>query len=235
LLFPKFSQETLLRELQNAYYGSTSPVELKDVKCRLVIPTFHALAGTTHVFRTPHHELLTADSKLDAAHVALATAAAPTYFAAAKVGNLIAESQYFDGGVWANSPTMAAIVETVCYLGVPLDRIDVLSVGTTEEPYSLRKKLRSGVAGWGPLGVINLLMNAQADASIRHARLLTGEPRFLRVNHTASPGTYALDSPKEIEELASLGNREASRPEILGQVRSRFLNGVPVDPWQPSK
>jgi hypothetical protein len=75
-------------------------------------------------------------------------------------------------------------------------------------------------------------MNAQAESSLKHARLLAGEPRFLRVNVTTRPGSYTLDSPGEIEELASLGNREAEKPEILSQVRSRFLNGVLVAPWE---
>lgn len=132
LIRPKFSQEVLLRELEAAFYRGRPPLRLRESKCRLVIPAYHAVAGLSHIFRTPHHPLLTRDADTEAAHAALATAAAPTYFSAAKVGSLIAESNYFDGGVWANCPAMAAIVEAVCYLGVPLGRIDVLSVGTTE-------------------------------------------------------------------------------------------------------
>jgi len=144
---------------------------------------------------------------------------------------MIAESNYFDGGVWANSPAMAAIIEAVCYLGVPLDRIDVLSIGTTEEPFTVRKQARAGLLGWSKK-LIRLLMNAQEESSLKHAQLLAGEPRFIRVNVMTPPGSYCLDSPDEIEELTGLGNREALKPEVLGQVRSRFLNGVLVAPWE---
>ena len=165
--------------------------------------------------------------------MALATAAAPTYFASAKVGTMIAESAYFDGGVWANSPVMAAILEAVCYLGVPLDRIDVLSVGTTSEPFTARRKSNAGIAGWAwKSAIIELLMNVQVESGLKHARLLAGEPRFLRVNVVTPPGAYTLDSPKEIGELASLGNIEGAKPELLGQVGSRFLNGVRVAAWR---
>ena len=75
-------------------------------------------------------------------------------------------------------------------------------------------------------------MNAQAEVSQKHAKLLAGEPRFLRVDVTILPGNYTLDSPAEIEELAALGNREGAKPEVLGQVRSRFLNGVLLAPWK---
>ena len=232
LFQPKYSQEVLLREIETAYYGGNEAIPFKKSLCRLLIPAYHAVAGESHIFRTPHHELLTGDAETQAAHIALATAAAPTFFSAAKVGNMIAESEYFDGGVWANSPAMASIIEAVCYLGVPLDRIDVLSVGTTEEPFTVRKQTLAGILHWN-IKLIRLLMSAQEESSLKHARLLAGEPRFFRVNVMTSPGNYRLDSPNEIEELAALGNRAALKPEVLGQIRSRFLNGVSVNRWQP--
>jgi predicted acylesterase/phospholipase RssA len=231
LFSPKFSQETLLRELVAGYYRGCKPVVLGASKCRLLIPAYHAIAGKSHVFRTPHHSLLTGDADVEAAHAALATAAAPTFFSAAVIGNMISESTYFDGGVWANSPAMAAIVEATCYLNIPLDRIDVLSVGTTEEPFTVHGKRTSGVIRWGRQ-LVRLLMYAQSESSQKHAKLLAGEPRFLRINVMTTPGHYTLDSASEIEELAALGSREAAAPEILGQVKSRFLNGVISTPWE---
>ncbi len=231
LFQPKFSQKILLNELERAYYRGKAPIPLKDSLCRLIIPSFHALAGSSHIFKTPHHSSFKSDALTPAANVALATASAPTYFSAAKVRNEIAESAYFDGGVWANAPVMAAIIEAVCVLGVPLDRIDVLSVGTTEEPFTVGKKTKAGVFKWGTK-LLKLLMCAQEDSCIKQAALLAGSTRFLRVNVVTPPGSYSLDSPKEIEDLASLGNLKALDGEILGQVSSRFLNGIKVAPWE---
>jgi uncharacterized protein len=231
LFRPKFSQEVLLDELEKAYYRGGAAITFAESKCRLLIPAYHAIAGASHVFRTPHNPLLTGDANTPAAYAALATAAAPTYFSAAKVGNMIAESNFFDGGVWANSPAMAAIVEATCFLKVPLDRIDILSVGTTDEPFTVRRQARSGIFGWSTK-LVRLLMSVQGESSLKSAELIAGKPRFLRVNVMTIPGSYRLDSPTEIEELASLGNRQADDPEILAQVRSRFLNGVNVNPWE---
>ncbi len=183
------------------------------------------------MFRTPHHQLLKADGFTNATEVAVATAAAPSYFSSAIVQNMISKASYFDGGVWANCPAMAAIAEAVCYLNVPLERIDVLSIGTTDEPFTFKSMAQAGRAHWG-LTLWKLLMNAQTDSSIKHAQLLVGEPRFLRVNTTTAPGMYELDGAKEIEDLISLGNRKASEPEILNQVKSRFLNGVDTIAWK---
>lgn len=233
VITPKYSQEILLRELRTAFYRGGKPILLKDSCCRLVIPTYHVVAGKSHQLRTPHHHDLTADANIEAAQAALATAAAPTYFAAAKLNNMVVESSYFDGGVWANSPAMVAIIEAVCFLRIPLERIDVLSVGTTEEPFTVRKQTQAGLLRWlWKKMLLDLLMNAQQESSLRLARHLVNDSRFLRVNVTTAPGSYSLDGPKEIGELADLGNRAALQTEILGQVKSRFLNGVSVTPWE---
>ncbi len=233
IVFPKYSQAILLRELETAFYAGGKPICLKDSRCRLVIPTYHAVAGASHQFRTPHHPDLTADANTEAAHAALATAAAPTFFSAARIANMVAESSYFDGGVWANSPAMAAIIEAVCFLRRPLERIDVLSVGTTEEPFTVRWQTRAGILGWlWKKRILELLMNVQQESSLRLARLLVSEPRFLRVNTMTAPGSYSLDGPKEIDELADLGNFAALQTDVLSQVKSRFLNGVSVTPWE---
>lgn len=233
LFVPKYSQEILLRELEAAFYRGGRPICLKDSRCRLVIPAYHAVAGASHLFRTPHHDNLTADANTEAAHAALATAAAPTFFTAARIASMVAESSYFDGGVWANSPAMAAVIEAACFLRIPLERVDVLSVGTTEEPFTVRKQTRAGIIGWlWKKRILDLLMNVQQESSLKLARNLVAEPRFLRVNVTTMPGSYRLDGPKEIEELAALGEHKALETEILGQVKSRFLNGVFAAPWE---
>jgi patatin-like phospholipase/acyl hydrolase len=232
LFRPKYSQGILLGELRAAFARGGQQPLLRDSRCRLVIPAYHAVRGVSHVFRTPHHPDLTTDAETPAAHVALATAAAPSFFTAAKIAEIV-ESSYFDGGVWANSPAMAAVIEAVCFLQIPLERVDVLSVGTTEEPFTVRGQTRSGITGWlWKKRILDLLMNVQQESSLKLARQLVTEPRFLRVNVTTAQGSYRLDGPKEIGELADLGYNAAQQPEIISQIRSRFLNGISAAPWQ---
>jgi hypothetical protein len=114
---------------------------------------------------------------------------------------------------------------------VPLGRIDILSIGTTDEPFTVKSKTRAGWLRWGKT-LLDLLLNAQQDASVSHAELLVGRQRFLRVNAITRPGEYELDGVKQIEDLIALGNRRASNPEILDEVKSRFLTGVDVMAWK---
>jgi hypothetical protein len=85
--------------------------------------------------------------------------------------------------------------------------------------------------GWGRT-LINLLMNAQVDASVEHAKRLIGDPRFLRINAITAAGLYTLDNAKEIESLIALGNRCGRDPSVLYQVKSRFLNGINAMRWK---
>lgn len=232
LCLPKYSQRVLLKELEKAYCPNGETKYLKDSCCRLLIPTYRAVAGTSHVFRTPHHPDLTADANTLATHVALATAAAPTFFAAAKIATMVTESSYFDGGVWANSPAMAAVIEATCFLHIPLERIDVLSVGTTEEPFTVKEQTKAGIIGWlWKKKILDLLMNVQQESSLKLTKNLVNDSCFLRVNTMTPPGSYSLDSPKEILALADLGQDVALKKEFLGPVKSRFLNGVRVQHW----
>jgi patatin-like phospholipase/acyl hydrolase len=227
LFQPKFPQEVLRQELKMAFAQAPRRTMHESI-CRLVIPACHARTGAIHLFRTNHHPDLAADRDRVAIDVALATAAAPTYFRAAEVNG----QSYVDGGVWANNPVMAAIVEAVSRLRIPLNHVDILSVGTTSEPYSGRHTLRSGLAGWAWQGrIITLLMHAQQQATSELAGTLAGRARLLRVDQTLVPGEVSLDKVASISDLRDYGREAAGHPDIVAQIRARFVNGVPANRW----
>ncbi|MET3973173.1 CBASS cGAMP-activated phospholipase [Bradyrhizobium sp. S3.9.1] len=224
---PKFSQQTLRAELETAFAAAKRKV-LHESLCRLVIPSSHARTGGVHIFRTNHHRDLNAGANFTATEVALATAAAPTYFPAAEVN----DSAYLDGGVWANNPTMAALVEAVGWLRVPLNDVDILSIGTTSSPYAGGHTLNSGYGGWLWKGrIAELLMDSQAEGTAELANSLVGRARILRVDQVLVPGEVSLDNVNQIDALKDYGTQVAQRPDTLADVKERFLNGVPVEEW----
>lgn len=70
------------------------------------------------------------DGELLATDVALASAAAPTFFA--PISPVGQERSYVDGGVWANSPTLAAVLVAHGQLKIDFRSMRVLSVGNGE-------------------------------------------------------------------------------------------------------
>jgi hypothetical protein len=200
----------------------------QDSCCRLVIPTIRAKNGIAEILRTDHAKDKLGTTKYTAVEAAMASAAAPTYFDPAEVANPIAAELFVDGGLWANSPILPAIAEAVGPLGVPLDRIDVLSIGTLETREDFTKQLGGGLKDWAP-NISNLFFAAQESGSSMLATELVSGARHYRVN-SPMPGTIAMDDPKAIDQLAELG-RDTGK-DTFEVVKSRFLDGIHVADWR---
>jgi uncharacterized protein len=120
LFAPKFSQLQLRDALAAALRGPDGRERMfGESRCRLIIPAYDTIGGRIFLFKTAHHERFRFDLDIPAADVALATTAAPTYFRAARIEQH-AGAGYVDGGVWANCPALAAVIEAVHFLRVPL-------------------------------------------------------------------------------------------------------------------
>jgi patatin-like phospholipase/acyl hydrolase len=225
---PKHSHD-VLRAALGEVFGER---KFGESKCRLVIPTYDAIGGRIFVMKTAHHERFKFDIDAPAVDVALATSAAPTYFAAAPFPNH-ANASYVDGGVWANSPVMVGLTEAVAFLGIPLDNIDILSIGTTTTPFNIAGHTHSGIAQWNA-GLVELLFEGQMEAALAQAKLLLNG-RLHRINVTTKTGEFSLDDaqPEKIQRLINLGRGEAVKKENLETAKARFLNGTPAAPFTP--
>jgi uncharacterized protein len=83
--------------------------KFEEAKSRLCIPSCDGRFGDVYVFKTPHHPDFEKDRHEQMTTVAMATAAAPTYFQP-----LDAEGyRFIDGGLWANNPIMVGVVDAL--------------------------------------------------------------------------------------------------------------------------
>ncbi|NWL48705.1 Patatin [Pseudomonas hunanensis] len=215
-----------LRELLTDVFGDKTLVE--HSRCRLVIPTVRAKHGQAEAIVTPHSPDRTAYRDISAVTAALASSAAPTYFDEAEYDGPITLETFLDGGVWANNPILPALAEAVRYLKIPLDRIDVLSVGTLTSESDFSDQLGKGKGGWAPHSV-DLFFAAQEHGALALAESFLGPTRHLRVNQQ-TPAEIKLDDTEAIQEMAERGN-EAGK-EHFAEVRSRFFDGQHADAWE---
>jgi hypothetical protein len=138
----------------------------------------------------------------------MATSAAPTYLPGHRLNGV----RLVDGGVWANNPAMVALTEAAGPLGVPLDRIRMLSLGTTTDvPHRSRRLDRGGLLPWAP-DAIEVLMRAQSTSATNQVRHLLSNDRVLRLNPTVATGALSLDrvDADELIGRASHDSRIAS-------------------------
>jgi patatin-like phospholipase/acyl hydrolase len=218
-------ESSTLRSTLEAAFGNR---RLQDSCCRLVLPTVRAIHGEAEAIVTAHSPDRTGFSEILAVDAALASSAAPTYFDEAVVDSPIAPESYLDGGIWANNPVLPALAEAVRHLKIPLDRIDVLSVGTMGNEVDFKESLGKGKAGWAPTSA-DLFFAAQEHAAATLANSFLSLARHLRVNQQ-TPSEIKLDDKEAIEDMALRGSNVGQDSFVA--VRSRFLDGFHAPDWR---
>ncbi len=223
--YRKFSQQPLRAALQRQ--GTFGGKIFGQSNKRLVIPAYNLGDDDVYLFKTPHDERLTRDWKVPAWKVALATSAAPTYFPSCRYVDHI---RHIDGGVWANNPTMIGVVEAVSMLKIPLEKIHVLSLGTSDPMVR-----RAGFLDWGGKlawanHAVGLVMRGQSLGAQKQALHLLGNDKITRLDPKVPKGLFALDAPGRKQELMAKAAHESriAMPEI----KEKFLDHV-APPYVP--
>ena len=178
-----------------------------ESRTRLLVPAWNPVTRSVHLYKTAHHLRLETDYRSSAVDVALATAAAPTYFRRHITRHGVG---LLDGGIWANNPIAIATVEAITLLGWPRESLHVLSLGCLEETYTFPKW-----AGLWTLGrkCVDLFMDGQSYGAMGIARLLTGHGHertaIHRIDQTVPHRVYPMDDPRAIQDLKGLGCAKA--------------------------
>lgn len=216
--------------LEEALKGVLSDRRLGESRNRLVIPAWNRELERVYLYKTAHHPRLETDFRQPAIDAAMATAAAPTFFAPYLTS---AEVELVDGGVWANNPIGVAVTEAVGMLGWPADRLKVLSIGTIAEVRHVPRKMTS-FQMVGSLYVTQLFMAGQAHGAMGAARIITGEnpnhKAIWRIDQQAPKGRYGLDHTQRIAELKSRAFSEAR--DQLPVLRQHFFDDL-AEPFVP--
>ena len=229
LIQAKYTSDTLEDILYDLFQDRT----LESVATtRLVIPAIDLIKGSTITFKTPHQPNFVRDRHFRAVDVALATAAAPTYFPAAGFNN----SLYCDGGLWANNPSVVGYAEAMKILQVcsepetPLfEREDVrlLSIGTGIPRYFYKPQTgKDGFFNWGPQ-LFEVSSGAQSQGAHFTAQYLVGSDRYRRIDFEMPQGPWPLDAVERLPELLHMGDEKAV--ENFPELKSLFFHTIKRD------
>ena len=119
-----------LREALAETFGDKKIADCNNLLC---IPSYSYTDARPWVFKKDHKEgKLTRDNKAFCVDVALATAAAPTYFPLAEI-DYYDSKQFVDGGIWANNPSLVGFIEAITYFvgeGKEYDSLKILSISS---------------------------------------------------------------------------------------------------------
>jgi hypothetical protein len=134
-----------------------------------------------------------------------------------------------DGGVWASNPSVVAITEAISVLGVPLEAIRVLNVGTTDQVTNHPKRLDDGGLATWALHATQLLLTASSRGTQGIAEHLTGKDHFSRFDGQVPAGLYSLDAADQ-DDLAGLA---AAHSRKLSPVFTTRFGGYTAGHYQP--
>jgi predicted acylesterase/phospholipase RssA len=219
---PRYKSDRLRKELQ-ALLGDQT---LGDLKVPVVLPVVNLETYTGSLLTS------TDDEDVLAVDAALATAAAPTYFD--PVTPATGDRAYLDGGLWANDPSLVAILHAQHRLRLDLGRLRLLSVGTGIQPAGMSpatlKKLRTYSLATPDL-LVELTMGAQASFSNRFAREMLEPNQYLPVNPRLQRRIRLDDVSLACELLPGLAQEQFDdlKDQILALL-SATQNLVPAPP-----
>ena len=176
------------RVLEALLYDTFKDARLGDSSARLVIPCFLGPRTQIAVLKTDHHPDFQKDYLMTAWEAARATSAAPAFFKGHDGDGYV----FLDGGVWANNPIMAAVVDALSAYDIAREQIEIFSIGTGNAPYQISKfAVRGGLFQW--LEIIKGAMFLTTDNAQSQATLLLGPERILRVEPDGDAADIELD------------------------------------------
>ncbi len=242
LFGPKYRNNNLKALLENdEIFGTTTIGELKH---RVMIPSVNYTKGTPRFFKTPHHTSLRTDWQHKLVDVAMATAAAPTFFSVYGFSN-----QYFvDGGLVANAPGLVAVHEAMHFANHPdVKTIHVVSIGTFARGTAMDPKLSPDMGilsaptctccqpskGWG-FRLFELTINSQEAMSNymlahwledRHY-LIDGQPKPEQTSY------LGLDNISPEAQKTLLGQADVISQELFSQILLQKIQNH--EPFPPS-
>lgn len=200
--------------------------KVKDCLHRVIVPAINYSTGKPVVFKTAHAPQFVRDKDQRLVDVALATSAAPGYFPRHTFDN----SQYVDGGLFANAPGLLALHEAETVLGCKSNAAYLVAIGTMSSMFTVnpRRNRAGGTYDWGgwnpanmPKRLFGLTISAQESATENMLRHRLGGDRYLHIDDILSSDKSAA--------VALDKTGPAAREALIGAARerSKFILGRP--------
>jgi patatin-like phospholipase/acyl hydrolase len=182
---------------------------------RVMIPAVNLSTGKPQFFKTPHNPDFNRDGRLKLVDAAMATSAAPTYFAPHYCTDL--DSYFADGGLVANNPSLIGLHEvfrdmTSDFPATAVADVKILNIGTLGEEYTVSPSALSSVRNngyWGLWGAgERLVLTTMTANQLLHKAMLLRELR----SHNAQENYVYLDDtiPNEAASEITLDNASES-------------------------
>lgn len=193
ILTPKYDRNNLKQVLEEVFGDLT----FNDAKTRLMVTATNISEGMPWVFKSLYNERLTRDQNVKISDAVLASCSAPLYFNPFEHNKQLLA----DGGLWANNPALAALVEALGHnIDVKRYKIRLLSIGTgiNIKHYPLEWVEKEwGPTRWG-MGLIDIIFNMQSFSVEKYLSTIMRQEQYLRIN-------FKLEENLSIDNAETMG------------------------------
>lgn len=225
-------------------------VTFNDLTRRVMLPTVNLSTGKPQFFKTPHNPMFNRDGRLTLIDAAMATSAAPTYFAPHYCEAL--DAYFADGGLVANNPSFIALHEVLRdmrsdFPEVTVRDIKILNIGTLGEEYTVSPTAleSAGYLGLWGVGERLVLTTMTANQQLHKAMLIREFSSHnaldnyvdlddLVPNEAASDITLDNASVSSLRNLAGRGKQLATN-EFTKDIRLQAFFAHPAAPFTRQK
>lgn len=179
---------------------------LGEIEKPLLLPSTDIGNGCVHVFKSGYSKDFTRDNKVLVKDAVLASCSAPIYFDPYKLDHYLLA----DGGLWANNPALAAVIDAQRRLGVKQDNIQILTIGTghSKTMYGTNTLRKWGfMNGWRRKEFINFILSLQSQSALNYLKLQLNSEQIMRIDFE-SDFPLSLDDVSAIDDLISRADKD---------------------------
>jgi len=198
---PMFDSVYDAQYLENCLIEVFQDKRLGDIKKPLLIPSTDIGNGCVHVLKSGYSKDFTRDNKVLVKDAVLASCSAPTYFDPHRLDEYLLA----DGGLWANNPALAAVIDAQKRLGIAQDDLQILSIGTghSKTVYGTNALHKWGlVNGWKHKEFISFILSLQSQSAQNYLNLMLRPGQIKRIDFE-SDVPLPLDDVSIMDDLVS--------------------------------
>jgi patatin-like phospholipase/acyl hydrolase len=193
---PMFDSVYDAQYLENVLIKVFQDKRLGDIKKPLLLPSTDIGNGCVHVLKSGYSKDFTRDNNVLVKDAVLASCSAPTYFDPHRLNEYLLA----DGGLWANNPALAAVIDVQKRLGVVQDNIQILSIGTghSKTMYGTNSSRKWGlINGWKHKEFISFILSLQSQSALNYLNLMLRPEQIKRID-------FESDLPLPLDDISLL-------------------------------
>lgn len=195
-----------IHHLEKALINVFQDKRLGEIDKPLLIPATDISNGCVHVLKSAYSKEFTRDMNVLVKDAVLASCSAPMFFDPHKLDHYLLA----DGGLWANNPALAAMIDAQKHFRIPQDDIRVLSIGTghSRKMFGSNPSRKWGfLNGWRKKEFIEFILSLQSQSALNYLKLMLRSEQIMRIDFD-SDTSLPLDDASQIDNLIAKADHD---------------------------